>query len=487
MVARKPAKHIPYLLLLLLLALLIRIPFLSAGVFHNDAFNNCMGGIYQFVAHPPGFVGFCSLGMLVNRAVGNINTSFVWINLVATLIGIYFCYKLALAVGMDGGRAVAVAAMYAASINLLYFSTVALSYSIEGMFSASIGWLAYTAVTRRSCRWALAVTLVWAVSGAFRPTTTVFLFPLWLYVVWRTTSWHSRASVLRAVILFVCAAPIIYGWSAVNKYFLAAKTGFDPLVANQTYELQVMMPTTYDYSHLAAAGEAEPVAFSYHWPCVELFSLLERKLNIHLLPHSSRWPEPSLAHAARLSGMQFFKLSFYTIFSAPLLLLAPVALFLRSPKSGDEGATPPRVDRMFFLAWIAPPALFYTFGHFGSFGYLQVFLPGLFVLLGSSLLRSCRRSVTAVTIGVALVGMMFFLLARPLRGDSNMQKILDVIAFQYTGQAIRDQFATARRTLDREDGAQCSESVRRARSDKELLDAARAIGWDRNSYYKMPE
>src|SRR5262245_15241552 len=224
------------LLGILLGALLVRLPFRATGIFQYDSFGYCMGGLGQFVAHAPGFVGFCTAGMLVNAVVHDINFAFVIINLTATLVGIGLCYPLARACGLSSGAALAATVCYAVSINTLYFSTVALSYAVEGMFATLIGLCARRAIRSRSCGWAFAGTVAWAMGGAFRQPTTSFLSPLWIFMLWRGRQW-------RWIPLHVAvAAPMIFGWTHANNYFMEARSGFQKSASREFWDLQVMMP-----------------------------------------------------------------------------------------------------------------------------------------------------------------------------------------------------------------------------------------------------
>src|SRR6266699_3472674 len=82
----------------------------------------------------------------------------------------------------------------------------------------------------------------------------------------------------------------------------------------------------------------------------------------------------------------------------------------------------------FLVAWIVPPAAFYTLVHFGQAGYVLTFLPALVILLsrvlmaalGDALLTHPRLrplATTAVVTLVVLVNGSFFVSARPLPRD----------------------------------------------------------------------
>src|SRR5690349_24030540 len=64
----------------------IRIPFRSTQIFRGDSYGLAMGALFTWTAHPPGFIGYCALVRLVNYLVGDVNTSFVVVNIAATAV-----------------------------------------------------------------------------------------------------------------------------------------------------------------------------------------------------------------------------------------------------------------------------------------------------------------------------------------------------------------------------------------------------------------
>jgi hypothetical protein len=103
------------------------------------------------------------------------------------------------------------------------------------------------------------------------------------------------------------------------------------------------------------------------------------------------------------------------------LALAAFALPLYARRSGWG-----RAD-WFLLAWIVPPAVFYTLVHFGQAGYVLTFLPGLVILLSRALVEAAaagserlrrpnwRWALTAAAlVPLCLVSTAFFVSARPV-------------------------------------------------------------------------
>jgi hypothetical protein len=462
---------------------------MSKGILHCDSFGYCMGGLYQYVAHSPGYVGFCTLGRIINSFVHDINRSFVLLNLGCTLLGVLFCHSLARAMGFAWPLALLAAACYSFSVCTLYFSTVALSYAVEGMFATLIGLLCYRAIQARSLLRALAATAVWAASGAFRPTTTAFLLPLWAFSLWRS---GQRASL---PLHFALAVPVILGWNFANRYFLEAKAGFSEPAGKQFFALQVMMPLAYDPANLEVTDNEVGPTSHYHWPFVELAAWVDQRVGTGILPDSPDYPRPSPSRALSLAGVQLLKLAFYTLLSLPSLLAVLVFLVFKRRSLTWPG----RSDLAFLAVWVLPAAAFFVLGHFGSFGYLQVFLAGwaLFACQclfggwtsGEEIADGFRAHHLPGLAGLLLTaaGLTFYMLAAPAHGTSSFAKTADVVLLQYTGRAIQQKYSVARSTINRPDPRQLAVVPLDCESDEELLRFARQIRWAPKSHYKPPD
>jgi len=461
--------------------------FLRPGIIHCDSFSYCMGGLYQFVSHTPGYVGYCSFGMLVNQYVNNIILSFSLLSIFSTLAGVWLCFLLARSFGLSQRAPVLTSACYGFSICVLYFSATCLSYAAEGMLATLIAYSCNRAIRALSFGWAFFAVFAWALAGAVRPTTTFFLLPLLIFTIW-------RAQQLRySVVFLVLAGGIVFVWQQANTYFLSARSGFQEAAEAQFWTQQVMTPQGYDAASLSAEVDRMPASASYHWPFVEVLAWIAAQFGLGLASDSVGHPLPSLVHAGRLAAMQACKLGFYLIFSAPILVSACFSLI---PRTGRTEYLLSRADLGFLGAWIIPPSAFFVFGHFGSFGYLQVFLAGIVVGTATVVFQEdistesdtftrFRRPFAAVSsLALMSVGACFFLTASPLPSNIPGSGSLNVVAFQYTGDALLRNFAIARSTMGNSDPGQLPLAIRECRTDEELLDAATRVGWFPNSYYQ---
>jgi hypothetical protein len=447
-----------------------------------------MGGLYQFVAHPPGYVGYCILGHVLNSVVHDINRSFQAINLTSTLLGILFCYLLARSFGLSQRAALLTAAMYSASICTLHYSEMAVSYAVEGMFATLIGLLCHRTLRTGSRRCLFGATVCWALGGAFRFTTTAFLAPLWIYTLCRSRQWKWIPLHL------ALAIPLIAAWHGANRYFLEARSGFKASGSQETWQTQVVGPANYAYDSLRIDPAATPGTPAYHLAFVEVLVWCDRHLGPGLT-RGTQLIEPSLPHALRWSTVQGLKFGYFLLFSLPALVVVLAAVGLRR---GRVLGWPPRNDLLFLAVWIVPPAAFFVCGHLGPFGYLQIHLSAFAVLVGCCLfqapepaaggdnaaLRSRRRFAVA---GLVLTGMglFCFLTVPPLRQQATWAKTLDLVACQYFGPAIRQQYTIGRSTFH-QDRPKDGLRIETCTSDEKLLEAARRINWCPDSYYRPP-
>jgi hypothetical protein len=97
-----------------------------------------------------------------------------------------------------------------------------------------------------------------------------------------------------------------------------------------------------------------------------------------------------------------------------------------------------------------PSLLFFAFGHFGSFGYLQVILPGLVIIVAAAIVPAFSAKGSLATLSLwgtgltLMISVLFFSLGRPVPSPSTLSTKVNIIALQYTGYAVNHQIALAR-------------------------------------------
>ena len=467
---------------LLLVSGLARVPGMDHGPCGSDSLNYCVAALKTGVAHPPGYSGYVWLGWLLNLPFGHINRTFIGLSFCTGLASIVLTFVLARLMGLSVRTALAAALVLAFNVNLLVFSDQALNYAPECAITLAFACIAATAVRRRSFGWSLGATAVFAAAGAIRPTTTAYLFPLWLYVLWRTRATSGkpleRRSAARSfgeLLTHVAVAVVLIGgWQTANTRLLSA-AGFK----GTTYDFQVMIPAKYDYASLGGQNTGNTAATaSFHMPGFELLAWMSDHLNLHLLPHKPGWPEPSLGRAIKLSVIQAGKLFYYLAFGMPLLLLMPFTFLRRDPAAKSTAFDSWRV---FLLFWVLPVGLFFVFGHLGSLGYTLFFTPALTIWTVRRLLEPGRRTgpptLAIACVIVPLITLAFFDLARPFHAQIGWRRGADILALQNTAAAERQGFYAARSAPPGDPPAN-ERAMTAAPNDVAFRAAADAAGWN---------
>lgn len=478
------------LLALLAVGVAARLPFWPRQYELGDALNYYIGALSTHVAHPPGSIGYCVLGGLLNRLIGNIQTTFITIGF-CSFIGATLCtHFLAKAFGLRWPAAWLAAAGYSLSLNTLCATLLSGPQILEGMFVGIIALLGLLAIRGQSARLSLAMTIVFAAAGAFRPTTTLFLMPLWLYVICRAAPGPTSRWIRKVLLQLLVGSSIIFAWHAADEHYMA-KAGY----GGKTYEVQMLMPSVYEYANLSAVVKRGELRLTFHMPAVEFIAWVEVKTGLHLIPHIRGWPAPSLKRALSLMLMQFLKQSWWLTLGAPLAATLPLIWIVRRRWL----TLPPKPERTFLLFWFIPAALFFVFGHMGVDSYLQIYLPALYIgavycLLGKSFAtlssaadapsardgsaRSVGREHLGPVIwivGVTVGSLAFFTLAHPFGATTGIKRYLDILALQHTGTSLKGGLATSRLAGDagqRHDDDENAPYVN-AKSDQQLLEAAR--------------
>lgn len=414
---------------------LLRIPFRSERIFHDDSYKLAAGVLYTLTAHPPGFIGYCVLVRLAYLVAGDVALAFVVVNALATGAATALTYLLGREL-FDRRAGIIAALLYATSLCTSYFAEVALSYAAEGAFATAVALTGWLSVRRRSFGWLIAHSALLAVGGSVRQTTLVFLLPLWLWVVWRSVPrWSQRACA--ALVL----AAVVTVWSVPNaqrlqKYWDQTGRGYFESV----YTLQVAMDQYYDSSGFGAARYEESQR-RFHWPLVELGVALWNRLDP---PSPDAWPEvrsASAPHALRMLRYQTAKLLFYGGLAMGLAAMFLLLAFLRRVR-----ATFDRERSIFLALWVLPAALFFALNHFGAWGYLLLFLAALAILAAQAIvvLFTTTRGQVLVTGSVVLTNALLFLCMRPLPETSERNRLLNIALLQYAAPSIEAHYARAR-------------------------------------------
>lgn len=444
----------------------------------GDGANYCYGALVSNVAHPPGSIGYCILGRILNSLFHNIQATFVATGFVVAVLTTVLIYKLARVLRLTPTQAWLAGALYGLSINTLVSGLEIGPYSLEALFVTLFALYAQSGLRSEFPNaYAFAATFVFGIAGMFRPTTTILLVPLWLYWLFKWIAIRTRYKTTLFACHCVVAAVIVWAWQAADQHFMTL-AGY----GNRTYELQALMPSQYEYATFSSAPKLGPVHLTYHLPFIELIAWGEAHTGIHVLPKIQGTPAPSLRRALTLAVIQAVKQSWWLLLSAPIMVALPF-LWLRRPWRPHASFT--SQERLFLSLWIGSPALFFVVGHMGQLAYLQVYLPALCVWLSACLLKNPEIKATEakepsppwLPFAAALVSIAgnatFFLAAKPIGAAVGFRRALDVVALDYSGKAIREGLMSPRMKGDTGQSLR-DNPIARCRTDKELLDAMRA-------------
>ena len=447
--AARLARHVDLALPLGLavITLLSRWPYRARMLYNWDAVQFALAlhefDIAKHQPHPPGYLLYVALGRLLNASLGDPTLAYVALAMLFSAASTFVIYGLARRL-YDRTTAVVAASLLAVSPLFWFYGSVGLTYAGEAFVASVIAWFAY-GTFRGSARALYWGALALGLSGGVRPSVLLLLLPLWLGAA--TIGIRSRR---RLVVAGVILAASVLAWLLPMMWLTGGLAAY--VAASTQLYGSMLLPT----SVLGGSLEVTLAQVRY---------LLE----------------------STLVGL------------GPLGLVA-LALPAYGRREGWRGA------EWFLLAWIVPPAVFYTLVHFGQAGYVLTFLPALVILLsrvlvwvvasGSERLRRPNwrwALTTAVLLPLVLVNTGFFVSARPLprefdkrAGDSWVWRARDEFhdwIMSRTAAALREHEAvirtyveTIRAVYDPSDTALVTE-----------LGNPRSYPWLRHAMFYMPE
>jgi len=316
---------------LLMLTLFSRVPFRSQILYHWDSVNFAFGmrefSVAKEQPQPPGYIVYVWLCRLVDVLFHDPQTTMVWISVVASALAVGALFLLGRA--LFDGRIGVLAALFLATSPLYWFyGEIALPHSLDALLVIAAVWGLYETMRGRLC-YLYPTMAVLAIAGGVRQQTLIFLLPLTLFA-------------LRKV-----------GW----KHFLAAGA------------LGTAMCLAWFIPLLALSGSLDPY--------LKTVGAYSARFNA----------TTSIFAGAGWAGVRrnLSKLGLYTLFGWSAALppfVAWAAVAMRSCQWTKNWEKP-----FFFVLWLAPAGLFYTFVHMGQQGLVFIFLPALLLLSAAGLVR----------------------------------------------------------------------------------------------------
>lgn len=325
----EPKRISPAWIALLIFAvfLLIRLPFRADFLLNWDSVNFALGtqlfDLEHHQPHPPGYIGYVALGWLVSQFTGEANASLTLLSALSGAAAPAAFFLLA-SLFLTRGYALMTSVLLGVSPVVWYYSSVALSYSVELALGLFFLWAGYVARKRLSLSHLVAATVLLVVLGAVRQTGGLLLTPLWLYLVW-AFPWQER---LRAGAVLVAGN---LAW-LIPLFWMSGGVGaFFRFLGEQT--ALAVAPTS-------------------------IFAMDAGGLTQNLI----------------LVG-----------FGVALGLNFGLLVILASAFRGREAYRVFRRDAPFFALWLLPALVTYLFLHTGQVGYVLLILPLLFLVLGVAL------------------------------------------------------------------------------------------------------
>jgi hypothetical protein len=304
--------------------------------------------------HPPGYFLYISAGRLLNIAFHDANLALVVLSILASCALVVVIYKMTL--DWFGPMAAQFAGIFLLLSPLTWFhGIVALTYIVEAFFSGLIGYLC-SRIDRGRAGFILPAAVALGISAGVRPSSLVFLAPLFLFSL-RNATWKGR-------------------WTGLAALGLTLTAWFVPMI-------------------VAAGGLT-----TYFDALLSLWRMVPSKSTIF---NSS--PANSIARA--------FTIIFIYFLTFGAASLAP----LGAPSSAAP-ADPQK--RNFSLVWIGPALCFFTFGYlkFVNSGYLLLLCAPACMWLGFWAAQwyqtsTLRRSLKLTLLGAGAVANVLIFLASP--------------------------------------------------------------------------
>jgi 4-amino-4-deoxy-L-arabinose transferase-like glycosyltransferase len=307
--------------------------------------------------HPPGSYYYVLAGRLLNGLTGDPHAALLLISAAVSALTILALFALGREMGGEWAGWWA-AALGATSPLFWFYGSVGLNYSSDGLFATLTGLysLRLWRGDARSSTAAIAGACLGA-AGGFRPTSVVFLLPVWVLGLARLARGGPRGHPGAAALSAAIAGLLTLGW---------------------------LLPTA-----VAAGGLRD-------------YLRLSREMN-HVLQSTAVWAVPSPWLALKYAGTTHRRCLESTLGGVWLAL--PFALLALLRAAGRRRL--PAAEVLFWALWILPAAVFYLLAHFNSPGYTLVYAPAIVALAAGALAKWTTRRPEG-TRGTATTGAIIF-------------------------------------------------------------------------------
>lgn len=391
------------LILLALLVLLTRLPFVSHLLYHWDSAQFGLALEKYNVAlhqpHPPGYILYVALARLIYFLIPEANAAYVIISIGFSIGAVMFLYLLGRSM-FSRMAGLAAATLFTFSPLFWGYGEVACAYTAEAFFSILIAYLAWLAwkmppTDKPMSGWALnlpqvLLTMILGLAGGFRQGLVVFLLPLWVLTLWRG-GWRKLITA-GLLLLLVCLA-----WFLPQAYLSGGQKAYLGESLNQWSQI------IWAFSF-----------FNYGWEGLRLNLLIFLSSTLFALGFA----------LAPLAGLGWYG--------------------FRNKKSLSNKKV------WFIFWWVGPAILFYLLVHMRQPGYVLTYLAALYLLagyflawLGDRLSPGWRRILLPVLVVLIAGGNFSLFVGWPAipssygyigRQEKQLQALFDHIRNDYSPQ-----------------------------------------------------
>lgn len=329
-------------LILGLLVVITRVPFISKYLYEWDSVNYALGmenfNILNHQPHPPGYILYVELVKVFNSFLNDPNNTMIFISILFSVLTVILVYYLAREMF---SRHVAIIASLLLVFNPLfwYYGEIATIYPSEAFFASLIAYLSYK-VFKGEEKYFYPSVLALGLAGGFRQDLIVFMFPLWVFCIF-----YNKRESLRILKALVVLIPAVLVWFIPTIIFSGG------------YE---------QYSHASA------ILYKMCFPRSSL--LFGSTLTNQLSAIGAYFAWSGI-------GLTFIGIIAITLFNK-YLGIGPIHLFRLNIKN-------PKV--IFATLWILPASLVYMFVHLAKPGYMLVYIPILSITLAYFVNELCKK------------------------------------------------------------------------------------------------
>lgn len=388
MKVRQVSDRVLYVLIFLV-TILARLPFLSRYLYHWDSVQFVLAMDNYNVAlsqpQPPGCIGYVAIGKIFNVFFNNPANALLAVSVVFSGLA---CVMLFILVKEMFDRKIALisCALFLTSPLFWFQGEVVFAYAVISFFVTLFAYLCF-GVFKGDPRYVYLTSALLSVSGSIRSEALLLLLPLWLFHL-------SHAGKKRILACFSILLIVTLSWFIPNALLSG---GFD----------QYFHTTSNQWQHVIYPQSA------LNWP--HSFTNLTNNANL------------ITSHIVDSVLLGLF-----------LLLFALLLVLFRSFKKHKFSSFPPNIR--FLLIWLVPSIIFYLIIPAPNSGYSLTYMPPIIILVALSLAYTSKilnkiptflqpnTTLFLLLLPILITNIAFFTMSNPIGGASyiNHSNLYDI-------------------------------------------------------------